>query len=91
MHSKTAGFAWRRWGERPRLWKAHKGRIARPGIQLVGHDHGVNLVNANCEDHPEYGRHEKAANDIDYSMGLEKGWRRASAGAAVGEAFEPGL
>lgn len=90
MHSRAAGSAWRRWGERPRLWKAHKGRIARPGVRLVSaHDHGVDLVNADCEDCPEYGRHEEAADNIAYGMGLEEAWRGASTGTAIGEAFEP--
>jgi hypothetical protein len=59
---------------------------------VTAHDHGVDLINPDCEDCPEYGRHEEAANDIAYGMGLEEAWRRASTGrTAVGEAFEPGL
>jgi hypothetical protein len=56
---------------------------------VSAHDHGVDLVNADCEDCPEYGRHEEAADNIAYGMGLEEAWRGASTGTAIGEAFEP--
>jgi hypothetical protein len=42
---------------------------------VSAHDHGVDLINPDCEDCPEYGRHEEAADDIAYGMGLEEAWR----------------
>jgi hypothetical protein len=36
------------------------------------YDHGVDPINDSGEDHPEYGRQEETADDLEYGMGLEE-------------------
>jgi hypothetical protein len=61
------------------------GSSVRRGVALVrAYDHGVDPVNDSCEDHPEYGRQEKTADDLEYGMGLEE----AGCGASGPEASE---
>jgi hypothetical protein len=52
------------------------------------YDHGVDPVNDSCEDHPEYGRQEETADDLEYGTGLEGAERGASVEPNV---FEPRL
>ena len=58
-------------------------------LGLVSHDHRIDFVDGDGEDRPEDGRQEKAADDIDYSVGIEQARCGAAMGAAAGEAFEP--
>jgi hypothetical protein len=67
---------------------ASYGRVDRPGLRLVSaHDHRVDFVDSDGKDRPEYGRHEEAADDIDYGVGIEEAGNRASIGATSGEAL----